>query len=137
MFSDIAVRILPILSMKRELHIDGDIVSPHQYKPFGKKYDSCYNFVASQSYVISSATGRKYYVRRDSSCSTPSFVYMAFWKKNVKSKVLGPHFHGNQDYVTIKAISRRIEQCLFLKCCSTFYWWMSWWRNIFQYLALE
>ena len=45
MFSDIAVRILPILSMKRELHIDGDIVSPHQYKPFGKKYDSCYNLL--------------------------------------------------------------------------------------------
>ena len=37
-----------------------DIV-PHQYKPCGKKCDFCYIFVASQSYVIFNATGRKYY----------------------------------------------------------------------------
>ena len=28
--------------------------------------------------------------------------------KNVKSKVLGPQFHGNQDCVTMKVISRRM-----------------------------
>ena len=28
--------------------------------------------------------------------------------KNVKSKVLDPHFHGSQDYVTRKVISRRM-----------------------------
>ena len=28
--------------------------------------------------------------------------------KNVKSKVLGPKFHENQDYITIKVISRRM-----------------------------
>ena len=28
--------------------------------------------------------------------------------KNVKSKVLGPQFHENQDYITIKVISRRM-----------------------------
>ena len=43
-----------------------DII-PHQYKPCGKKCDSCDNFVASQLYVISNATGRKYYIRRDDS----------------------------------------------------------------------
>ena len=65
---------------------------PHQYKPYGKKYDSCDNFVASQSYVISSATGRKYYIRRDSSCSTPSIVYMAFWKKKCEKQGAGSTF---------------------------------------------
>ena len=28
--------------------------------------------------------------------------------RNVKSQVLGPQFHGNQDYVTIKVKSRRM-----------------------------
>ena len=41
-------------------------IVPCRYKPYGKKCDLCNNFVASQSYVISSATGRKYYKRRDS-----------------------------------------------------------------------
>ena len=36
-----------------------DIVS-HQNKPYDKKCDSCNNFVASQSYEISNATGRNY-----------------------------------------------------------------------------
>ena len=51
-----------------------DIV-PHQHK---QSYD---NFVASQSYVISDATGRKYYILRDSTCSTPNVVYVAHCKK--------------------------------------------------------
>ena len=48
-----------------------DIV-PLQYKPCSKKCDSCDSFVASQAYVISNATERKYYIRWDSTCSTPN-----------------------------------------------------------------
>ena len=57
-----------------------DIV-PHQYKPCGKKCDSCDNFVARQSYVISNATGGKHYIRGDSSCSASNVVYMRSCKK--------------------------------------------------------
>ena len=60
-----------------------DIV-PHQYKPCATKCDSCDNFVASQLYVISEATGRKYYILQDSSCSTPNVVYMVYCKKSKK-----------------------------------------------------
>ena len=35
-------------------------------------------------------------------------LYISHTAKNVKSKVLGPQLHGNQDYVTIKVISRRM-----------------------------
>ena len=59
----------------------------HQYKPCGKKCDSCDNFVVNQSHVISNATGRKYYIRRDSTCSTPNVVYMAYCKKCKKQGV--------------------------------------------------
>ena len=64
-----------------------DIV-PHQYKPCGEKFDSCDNFFVSQSYMISSAPGRKYYIRRDSTCSTPNAVYMAYCK-NCKKQGVG------------------------------------------------
>ena len=72
-----------------------------------KKCDPCDSFVAGQPYVISNATGRKYYILRDSTCSTPNVVYMAYCKE-CKSKVLGRQFHGNQDYVTIKVMSGRM-----------------------------
>ena len=35
-------------------------------------------------------------------------LYIWHIAKNVKSKVLGPQFHGNQDYITTKLISRRM-----------------------------
>ena len=60
---------------------------PHQYKPCGKKCDSCDNFVVSQSYVISNATGIKYYIRRDSTCSKPIVVHMTYCKKCKKQGV--------------------------------------------------
>ena len=64
-----------------------DIV-PHQYKPCGKKCYSCDNFVASQPYVTSITTGRKYYIRRDSTCSTPNVIYMTNCK-NCKRQNVG------------------------------------------------
>ena len=35
-------------------------------------------------------------------------LYVWHIAKNVKGKVLAPQFHGNQDYITIKVISRRM-----------------------------
>ena len=60
---------------------------PHQYKPCGKKCDSLDNFVNFQSYVISDATERKYYIRRNSTLSIPNVVYMIYCKKCKKQGV--------------------------------------------------
>ena len=80
---------------------------PHQYKPCGKKCDSCDNFVASQSHVISNATGRTYYILRDSTCSKCCIygilhISTISWKprlgnykshsKNVRSCKIAIHF---------------------------------------------
>ena len=98
-----------------------DIV-PHQYKPFGKKCDSCDNFVASQSYVISNATGRKYYIRRDSTCSTPNVVYMAFCKK-CKKQGLGstiswkPRLGNYNSHIKKNVHSCKIATHFIDECC--------------------
>ena len=42
---------------------------------------TCDNFVATQSYVVPNATGRKYYIRQNSTCSTPNVVNMTYCKK--------------------------------------------------------
>ena len=70
-------------------------IIPYQYKPCSKQCDLSDNFVASQSYVISNATGyvisnateKKCYIRLDSTCSTPNVVYMAYCKKCERQSV--------------------------------------------------
>ena len=37
--------------------------------------------------MISNATGRKYYIRRDSTCFTPNVVYVIYCKKCIKQGV--------------------------------------------------
>ena len=61
--------------------------SPHGYKPCGKKCDSCNNFVTSEHSITSNATGRKFSIRRDSTCTTPNVVYMAYCLKCNKQGV--------------------------------------------------
>ena len=70
-----------------------DII-PHQYKPYGKKCDSCDNFAASQSSVISNATEEsiKY---AGIALALHEMLYILDIAKNAKSKVLAPQFHGN------------------------------------------
>ena len=46
----------------------------------------CDNFVGSQSYLNFNATGIKYYIHRDSTCSKPYVVYMAYCKKCKSNK---------------------------------------------------
>ena len=50
-------------------------------KKCGKKYDSCNNFVDETSFVILKATGRKYWIRRDSTCTAKDVVYLAYCTK--------------------------------------------------------
>ena len=82
-FKDLLVRSDPY-----NIKYDSTDIIPHQYKPWDKKCNSCDNFVASRSYVISNATGRKYNIRRDSTCSTLNVVYMAYCKI-CKKQVVG------------------------------------------------
>ena len=49
----------------------------HGYKKCGKKCDSCNNFVDEATFVKSHATSRKFYLNRDSNCTTPNIIYMA------------------------------------------------------------
>ena len=57
-----------------------DIV-PYEYKSCSKKCDSCDNFVESLTYLIFNASGRKYYIHLDRTCSTRNAVDMTYCKK--------------------------------------------------------
>ena len=88
-------------------------IVPHQCKPCAKKIDSRDNFVASQSYVISSATGRKYLIRWDSTCSTPSVVYMTYYRKCEKQVFLStiswkPRLHNYNSHIKKNVRSYKI-----------------------------
>ena len=80
------------------------------------------NFGTSQWYVISSATGTKYYIRRDSTCSAPNFVYMAYCKKcknqGVRSTISSrPRLHKNKSYVEKNVRSQKIATHFIDECC--------------------
>ena len=82
-------------------------VAPHQCEPCGQKCDSCDNFVASQSYVIFSAT-RKSITYVGIALALHQILYI--WHVPKKCKKQGGNFisqfRGNQDYVTMKVKSR-------------------------------
>ena len=50
----------------------------HGYKICSKKYYSCNNFVDEISFVISKATGRKYWIRSDSTGTAKNVKYLAY-----------------------------------------------------------
>ena len=53
----------------------------HGYKKCGKKCDSCNNFVDETSFIILKATGRKYWIRRDSTSTRKNVIYWAYCTK--------------------------------------------------------
>ena len=84
-------------------------IVPHQYKPCDKKCDLYDNFVASQSYLISSATERKSSICMDSTCSIPNVVYMAYSKK-CKKQGVGSTISGKPRLcLTIKVIKKNVH----------------------------
>ena len=96
-----------------------DII-PHQCRPCGKKKDSRDSFDASQSYVISNATGRKYYIRRDSPYSTSNVVYMAYCKKckKVQSRISWkPRLRNYKSYIKKNVRSCKIAAHFIDECC--------------------
>ena len=55
-------------------------VNVHGYKKCGKIRDSCNNFVDETSFVISKPTGQKYWIRRDSTCTTKNVICLTYCK---------------------------------------------------------
>ena len=51
------------------------------YKKYDKKCDSYQNFVDESSFVISKATGRKYWIRRNSTSTTKNVIYLVYCTK--------------------------------------------------------
>ena len=83
-----------IKSDSLDLNVDG-------YKKFGKKCDSCNNFVDETSFVLSKTTGRKYSIRRDSTYTT-KMLYIWFIVQNVGNKERVLLYLGNLAYSIIK-----------------------------------
>ena len=95
-----------------------DIVS-HQYKPSDKKCDSCDNFVAKESYVISSATGRKYYIHQDSTCSAPNVAYGRKCKKQGVGSTISwkPRLRNYKSQIKKNVRSCKIATHIIDQCC--------------------
>ena len=82
-------------------NIKGDVsdFEPHGYSKCGRKCDSCNNYVLETSYIISKATGRKFHIRRDTTCTTKNVIYVAICqtcgKQGVGSTVSWKHRLSN------------------------------------------
>ena len=93
----------------------------HGYKKCGKKCDSCNNFVDETSFVISKATGRKYWIRRDSTCTTKNVIYLAYctkcWEQGTdstvswKPRLSNYKSHIKQSVHSCKIVKNFIEKC--------------------------
>ena len=56
-------------------------------KCFYKNCDSCNNFVDEKTYIECNAAGRKYKIRRDTSCNSKNVIYVAYCIKYLKQGV--------------------------------------------------
>ena len=93
-----------LLTRANPYNIKSDLLdlNVHGYKKCGKKCDSCNNFVDETSFVISKAIGRKYWIRRDSICTTKNVIYLAYLNEGNKERV--PMFLPNLTYQITKVI---------------------------------
>ena len=93
----------------------------HGYKKYGKKCDSCNNFVDETSFVISKATWRKYWIRRDSTCTPKNVIYLAYCTKcgeqgtgstvSWKPRLSNYKSHIKQSVHSCKILKYFIEKC--------------------------
>ena len=85
------------------------------YKKCGKKCDSCNNFVNETTFVKCNATSRKFYIRRESTCSTPNIIYMAYCKKCNKQGI-GSTIRWKPRLSNYKShIKKKIKSCNIVK----------------------
>ena len=71
-----------LLTRADPYNIENDLLdlNVHGYKKCGKMCDSCNNFVDETSFVISKPTGQKYWIRRDSTCTTKNVICLTYCK---------------------------------------------------------
>ena len=71
--------------------------------------------------MISNATGTRYYIRRDSTCSTPNVVYIIYCKK-CKNQIVGstislkPRLRNYKSYIEKNICSHKIATHFIDKC---------------------
>ena len=63
-----------------------------------KKCDSCNDFVDETSFVISKATGWKYWIRRNSTCTTKNVMYLAYCTKCGEQGTGCPFFQNSKTF---------------------------------------
>ena len=93
----------------------------HGYKKCTRKCDSCSNFVDETSYITSNATGRKFKIKRDTTCTTPNVIYVAYCT-NCQLQGVGSTVSWKPRLSNYKShIKKKISSCCivkhFLDCC--------------------
>ena len=93
----------------------------HGYVPCNRSCDSCNNYVISTQSITSFATGRKFSIRRDSTCTTKNVVYVAICqtcgKQGVgstvawKPRLANYKSHVKNELKTCKIARHFIEDC--------------------------
>ena len=72
-----------------------------------KNSDYCNNFVDETTYIKCNDTGRKYKIRRDTSCSSKNIIYIAYCIKCMKQGFLSttswkPHLSNYKSHIKKK-----------------------------------
>ena len=92
-----------LLTRADPYNIQSDLLdrNVHGYKKCGKKCDLCNNFIDGTSFVLSKATGRKYWIRRDSNTQQKT-LYIWLIAQNVENKEWVLLSYGDLTYQIIK-----------------------------------
>lgn len=106
-------------------NIKADITDPRECgysKCKRRNCDSCNNFVMEATSITSYATGRKFRIRRDSTCSSRNVVYVAVCQScgkqgvgstvNWKPRLANYKSHVKKGIKTCRIVSHFIEECV-------------------------
>ena len=98
--------------------------TPHSYKSCKRACDSCTNFVGETSTIKSNATGRLFYIKRDSSCISKNVIYVAYCTKCGKQGVGSttnwkPRLANYKSHIKMKRPTCRIARHFIDECIDT------------------
>ena len=112
-----------LLSRSDPYDIKSDIVDHIQlgYSKCSRSCDSCKNFVIETPFITSFATGRRYNIRRQTSCTSESVIYVACCQKcgkqgvgstvHWKKRLANYKSHIKKGLKTCKIVRHFIEEC--------------------------
>mgnify|MGYP001794966372 FL=1 len=94
----------------------------HSYKACEKSCDSCKNYVDEISTIRSSATGRIFHIKRDSSCNSKNIIYVAYCTlcgkqgvgstTNWKPRLANYKSHIKMKRLTCRIVRHFVEECV-------------------------